>query len=172
MAEPYRLSPHERGPGFIQYDGPFGPLLIQRTNEGAVPNREGFLVTGQHVERAVLSWNNLPDQAKHGFSVYMQAIRGVTITIDGVTVRARIPIKTMKQWRREVRIERSGENRILRLRRFRNYSLETASGTRLIYVPRFKWRGKVHPEADVIDVVVLILLDISGIAGEIRPTYF
>jgi hypothetical protein len=166
---PYRMSSRPDGNGLC-YEGPFGALTAEWTSEGAVTGKRGIILTGDHVERALLAWTAIPEYEKRGFfSLDAQAEAGVTMTIDGVTVRAHKPRLGVTRLGRQMYMERPGEHRLLRLRRFRTLSLEKESGARLVTIPGMRLTGTVHEPADLLDVVVLTFLSISGLKQLVTP---
>jgi hypothetical protein len=166
---PYRMSGRPDGNGLC-YEGPFGPLTASWSTEGAAAGGRGIVLTGDRVERALLSWSPLPEYEKLGyFSLNSQAKAGVTMTIDDLTVRAHMPRFGVTRLGRRISIERPDEHRLLRLRRFRTLSMETESGVRLVSIPGMRLTGTVHQAADLQDVVVLLFLSMSGLKRLVTP---
>jgi hypothetical protein len=156
--QPFRIRREESGAEVWRYEGPFGPLFITWTTEGAVPDKEGLIITGDQVGRAHLAWSEIPGPAGGHFSAEHQLAEGVTMDIDGLSVRMHRPHALFTRRKRAIRFDRPDGQRRLRKRRVRTYSLEDSNRTRLVQLKGYTSTGKGSEQADVVDVVVMCFI--------------
>lgn len=166
--QPFTIRPHAGG--LLCYEGPFGPLCSRCAPERACAWLPGIEITGEGVELATFEWGDSPVSGLEEPSWQRELEHGITASIDGVTLRFHRPRSGLTRASRTVQVERPGGARRFRIRRLNTFSLETADGVPLVQEQGLGPSGVVFAQADLIDVVTMLLLDQSAMCDTARAT--
>lgn len=170
-------EPGLTGTGY-EYEGPFGPLRM-----GSAKERIAAVLRGGQVSEASLAWNAEAESMLENPINILQK-DGVKGNVAGTPFRVwwRDGLRRSK---RLIAVEMQGRlARVMRLRRWKTWSLETTDGRRLISLKRswrfawkfgsWDWKGRVTASADAADVAILLLLVTAGMIyriGDHGPPY-
>lgn len=137
------------------YEGSFGPLHMALLQE-----RTTAVLRGAQVGEARLAWGPEAESTLENPIVTLQR-DGVEGNVAGRSFRVwwHPGVRRSKNF---IGVDAQGiPARVMRLRRWKTWSLETSDGTQLVALKeswRWSWKGEILAPADADDVAVLLLL--------------